>query len=192
MDEMLASNLNSIDRKLGLAVAPADRFEILFITHYPRVVAIARRIVGEGHLAEDVAQDVFASFYNRSHPLNADRAAGWLYTAAAHTALNVVRGNRRRARREVVDAGAGASLDNAAVHEFDPEHQLEARELRDQVRTALRSLSTKHSTILALRYGGLTYAEVAAALDIGINQVGTLLARAEAAFKREITRVASR
>jgi RNA polymerase sigma factor (sigma-70 family) len=192
MDKMLASKVDSIDQKSGLAVAPADAFELLFTMHYRRVVAIARRIVGDEHLAEDVAQDVFASFHSRLHRLSPDYAAGWLYTAAAHTALNVVRGNRRRAHRESADASAEAILHTAAVHEHDPEHQLESQELRDEVRTALRSLPTKHATILALRYGGLTYAEVAAALSIGMNQVGTLLARAEAAFKKEISRVAPR
>jgi RNA polymerase sigma-70 factor (ECF subfamily) len=189
---MLASKYGSIDPDSVLAVAPSDRFEVFFITHYPRVVAIARRILGDGHLAEDVAQDVFASFYRRSHPLDAGYAAPWLHAAAAHTALNVLRGNRRRAQREAMEVRTAGLPQDATAGDSDPEHQLESRELRGEVRGALRRLSSKHATILALRYGGLSYAEVAAALDVGINQVGTLLARAEAAFKKEISRVAPR
>jgi len=40
--------------------------------------------------------------------------------------------------------------------------------------------------VLTLRYGGLSYAEVAAALGVGINQVGTLLKRAEDALRKEM------
>ncbi len=40
--------------------------------------------------------------------------------------------------------------------------------------------------ILALRYGGLAYAEIAASLGIGIGSVGTRLVRAEAALGKEL------
>jgi RNA polymerase sigma-70 factor (ECF subfamily) len=40
--------------------------------------------------------------------------------------------------------------------------------------------------VLALRYSGLSYAEVAEAMGIGVGQVGTVLRRAEARLKREV------
>ena len=45
----------------------------------------------------------------------------------------------------------------------------------------------KPAAVLVLRASGLSYAEVAQALGVGIGQVGTLLRRAEAALRKEVT-----
>ncbi|HKW79118.1 MAG TPA: sigma factor, partial [Candidatus Limnocylindria bacterium] len=78
-------------------------FEALFRKEYARVVAIAQRVVRDADEAEDVAQDVFVSFY-RKHPAEAGYAPAWLHAAAAHTALNVIRARERRGRRETAHA----------------------------------------------------------------------------------------
>src|SRR5918912_2630914 len=74
-------------------------FDRLFLDQYQRVAAIASRILGDRDEAEDVAQEVFYSYY-RQHAPDAPYAAAWLARASAHTALNVIRGRRRRSRRE--------------------------------------------------------------------------------------------
>lgn len=176
-----------MERKAAPATAPKDRFEALFVVHYPRVVAIARRVLQDGHLAEDVAQDVFASFY-RAKAHDPAHAARWLHAAAVHTALNVLRGNRRRSLREVQDSHAHAVLHDSLAQAANPEHVVATREYRAEVRAALKRLPPKYAAVLVLRHAGLSYAEIAAALDTGVNQIGTLLTRAEAAFKKEITR----
>ena len=60
-------------------------------------------------------------------------------------------------------------------------------EQRQEVRQALARLPKKSATVLALRYSGLSYAEVAAALGVKTGQVGTLLRRAETALRKEMT-----
>src|SRR4030088_1658168 len=72
-----------------------DPFERLFLQEYPKVLAIAVRVLADRSAAEDVAQEVFLKFH-RSHSPDSERAAGWLYSAAVHSALNVIRGDRRR------------------------------------------------------------------------------------------------
>ena len=178
---MLASRYESV-REVGVS----DPFERLFIAEYARVVGIAQRVLTDAHEAEDVAQEVFAS-YHRLHSPEAAYAAGWLHAAAAHTALNVLRGRRRRAQREAAEAGAAERLYGASAA-LDPQRVLEESEQRREVRAALGRLPAKSAAVLALRYGGLSYAEVAAALCISVGQVGTLLRRAEAALRKEMTR----
>src|SRR4030088_1229681 len=72
-----------------------DPFERLFLQEYPKVVAIAYRVLADRSAAEDVAQEVFLKFH-RSHSPDSERASGWLHSAAVHSALNVIRGDRRR------------------------------------------------------------------------------------------------
>jgi RNA polymerase sigma-70 factor (ECF subfamily) len=163
---------------LAGAISPA--FETLFRTEYARVVAIAHRVLADEAEAEDVAQDVFVSFY-RAHPADASYGPAWLHAAAAHAALNALRGRDRRARREATQA---MPIDVAAVD--DPAEIVTASETRDEVRAVLARLPERSAAMLALRYAGLSYAEIAAALDVRASSVGTLLRRAEDAFRREL------
>lgn len=161
----------------------SDRFDKLFRASYPTVVAIAARITADSHEAEDVAQEVFMSFI-RSHSPDAAYAVGWLYTAAAHTALNVVRGRQRRAHRE--EAHSRATERTASVGD-DPQATLDASEQRLAIRHALTRLPDRSATILVLRYSGLSYNDIASTLNVGVNQIGTLLRRAEEALRKELS-----
>lgn len=161
-----------------------DSFEALFTSEYARVAGIANRVLGDPHEAEDVAQEVFIDFH-RLHSASAQYAPAWLHRAAAHAALNRLRGARRRQKRELAQAS------DEGTRIVDPQKQLEVNEDRRQVRRALARMAPKPAAVLVLRASGLSYAEVAQALGVGIGQVGTLLRRAESALRKEVTRGAS-
>jgi len=167
-------------RAVVAAPAMPASFEALFRREYSRVVAIAYRVVRDVDEAEDVAQDVFVSFY-RKHPADAGYAPAWLHAAAAHTALNVIRSRERRGRRETADAVAR----DVPV---DPAQQAEDAETRAEVRGALARIDERAAALLALRYSGLSYDEIAAALGLRRSSIGTMLRRAEDAFRKEVTR----
>ena len=150
-------------------------FEALFVAEYPKVVGVANRVLVDRAEAEDVAQEVFLDFHRRHSP-TAPYAAAW------HTALNRVRGRRRRERREELDAASGREDGWSA----DPQRIAERNYDRDAVRSAMRKLPARAAGVLALRYSGLSYAEVGEAMGIGVGQVGTVLRRAEARLKREV------
>src|ERR1019366_9965974 len=73
----------------------------------------------------------------------------------------------------------------APSHEYDPQAAVEAAETIRAVRAALARIPKRQATVLALRYSGLSYAEMASALGIGVNQVGTRSRRAEARLRKE-------
>ena len=158
-----------------------ESFEALFTAEYARVAGIANRVLVDPQEAEDVAQEVFIDFH-RLHSAAAHYAPAWLYRAAAHKALNRVRGRRRRERREFAQAT------DEGARTLDPQHTLEVNEDRRKVRAALARLAPKPASALVLRASGLSYSEVAQSLGVGIGQVGTLLRRAEAALRKEVTR----
>jgi RNA polymerase sigma factor (sigma-70 family) len=154
-------------------------FDRLFDEEYARVAAIARRVLGDPAAAEDVAQEVFFDLHRRFGDNPGAKAAAWARTAAAHAALNEIRTNRRRAARE---ERFGAELSPAV----DPQAEVEASETNRAVRAALVRIPRRQATVLALRYSGLSYAEMASALGIGVNQMGTRLRRAEARLRKEV------
>ena len=159
----------------------ADPFERLFQREYSKVVAIAYRVLADRPAAEDVAQEVFLKFHRSLSP-DSERVSGWLHSAAVHTALNVLRGNRRRLRRETSHAS-----DEQHHRVDDPEHLVELAERRREVRAALSRLPERSAAVLALRYSGLSYAEIATATGTRVTHIGTMLRRAEQALRKEVT-----
>jgi RNA polymerase sigma factor (sigma-70 family) len=155
--------------------------EPVFRENYPLVVAVAARVLGSRDLAEDVAQDVFLSFWRS--PVPAGEARGWLSVAAAHTALNLIRSGKRRALREQAAGGDTVVPDVADAVVSDEERAI--------VRAGLARLPRKQAVALVLRHSGLSYADVAAALDISPGSVGTTVRRAESALRKELIRHAS-
>jgi RNA polymerase sigma-70 factor (ECF subfamily) len=151
-----------------------------FRRHYRLVVGVAGRVLGSGDHAEDVAQEVFLSFARSSVP--AGEARSWLCVAAAHTALNQLRSGRRRVAREAATAPPSAPT------VADVADVVVRRDDRERVRTALGQLPPKQAVALVLRHSGLSYAEVAAALDLSPTSVGTTLRRAESALREELIR----
>ncbi len=151
--------------------------EPIFRQHYPYVVAVARRVLRSESDAEDVAQEVFVSFARST--VSADEARAWLTVAATHTALNVLRSQRRRLAREGVLSDSQEGPDAAA----------EAISLAEQqrVRDALAQLPRKQAVVLVLRHSGLSYAEIAESTQLSASSVGTTLRRAEAALRKELS-----
>jgi RNA polymerase sigma-70 factor, ECF subfamily len=156
-------------------------FEELFTRHYARVYGVALRISGDAQEAEELAQDVFLKLYRRPLSDSDDaNVAGWLYRVATNDAFNAVRSRRRRlgwlrrfVQREPVGVDASA----------DPLHIIAGRDEASRVRTALAQLPERQRNALVLRASGLSYLEVADALEIKPTSVGTLLARAEQALR---------
>ena len=174
------------ERKERVAVSGWGRgavrvdLDAVFRRDYQLVVGVAARVLGSRDQAEDVAQDVFLSFGHSSVP--AGEARGWLCVAAAHTALNLLRSGRRRTSREEAAAGARDSV----VH--DVAEAVVTLEERSRVRSALARLPRKQAVALVLRHSGLSYADVAAALDLSPTSVGTTVRRAESALRKELIR----
>jgi len=175
-------SLSTPPRQLRTPGAVRADLEQVFRSAYPRVVTVAARVLGSRDDAEDVAQEVFLAFGRCSVP--AGEAGGWLSVAAAHTALNHLRSGRRRALREEAAEGGDAIAPDAA-------DVVVARDERRRVRAALARLPRKQAVALVLRHSGLSYAEVAAALDLSPGSVGTTVRRAESALRKELHRHAS-
>lgn len=174
------------DRRYSQAkrVARADEaaFESFFREHYRSVVRLAYSVLGDSQRAQDVAQDVFLAAHTRFGG-DSEQAAGWVRVGAVHAALNTLRGERRRDRRQralVVDAAAMPSAEQTAIE----------RESRAELRAALGRLPHRSAAVVVMRHGGMSYAEIAAALGVKVGNIGTTLRRAESALCKELNRAA--
>src|ERR1700738_5220900 len=90
-------------RQMATQRSDEESFEALFTAEYARVAGIANRVLADPQEAEGVAPEGFIDF-PRLHSASAQYAPAWLHRAAAHAALNRLRGARRRQRREMAQA----------------------------------------------------------------------------------------
>jgi len=173
---------NQVSGSPDSAIAPKEAsrdFDALFTTSYRRLARLLYRVTGDIGRAEEVASEAFWRLY--CHPPGAaTNLEGWLYRTGLRLALDQLKKDRRRARYEAL-----ASIFGFAS---SPHQVLEQNEERTRVRQVLGALKTDQIGLILLRVEGLSYAELAAALGLNPASVGTLLARAEEAFRKEYVR----
>jgi RNA polymerase sigma-70 factor (ECF subfamily) len=155
----------------------AFEFEPFFHLHYERVARIIVRVVRDPARAEEIAVEVFWKFWRNPKTAWGSQAGAWLYRTAVRMALDELRSQARRIRHETRHARRDPSPTPEQVHA--------AAEERDRIRLVLASLDARQAELLLLRSDDLSYGEVAAALDLKPSSVGTLISRAQAAFRKE-------
>jgi len=154
-------------------------FESVFLQNYTRVYGVLFRLVGDRAEAENLALETFWQLWQRP-PARNDNLGGWLYRVATNLGYNALRAAKRRANYEE-QAGRDALDLNVSP---SPEQEAERAAERGRAHDVLRRMPARDAQLLILRHSGLSYKEIAAALDVSPNSVGTLLARAEEEFEK--------
>ena len=159
---------------------PAEflEFEAIFLAQYSRVVRVIARIVNDSGWAEDVAMEVFGKLW-RTPPRKISDVGGWLYRTAVRAALDEL---RRRARREKYEHLF------SSMRPLAREEQAHSTDEARQVRHVLSSMKKRDAELLVLRSEGMSYEEIAQVLVLNPVSIGTLLNRAQLAFRKEYIR----
>jgi RNA polymerase sigma-70 factor (ECF subfamily) len=143
--------------------------------HQSMVFSIARRIVHDPSLAEEVAQDVFIELYGQLPSLaSQEHVVHWLRRVTVHRSIDQARRRLRRPQDHaaVSFAAPGVAEPAAAQHETDPW-------LADRLRQMIASLPIVPRTVVVLRYQeDLMPEEIAAVLAMPVATVKSHLQRA--------------
>jgi len=174
--------VNAPGKLIGTTVPDKDfDFETFFHVHYAGVARAIVRVVRDPARAEEIAVDTFWKFWRNPKAAQGGRPGGWLYRTAIRMALDELRKEARRIRHESRHESQGVKSQPART----PEETHAATEESDRVRLVLASLDARQAELLLLRNNDLSYAEVAAALNLNPASVGTLISRAQQAFRKE-------
>lgn len=158
-----------MDRPLDAALADRlmardeEALREVIALHGGVVYGVARRVVSDRTLAEEVAQDAFLALWRRPGAFDPERGSlqGWLAGVARNKSVDLVR--REQSRRRTADA----LVSEADALGAPVEHPERAVDERDEVLAALAQLSPVQREAVVLAYfGGRTYREVAAELGI--------------------------
>lgn len=152
-------------------------FEPIFHAYYDRTARLIARLVRDPARAEELTVEVFWKLW-RNPQAHGEAVGGWLYRTAVRAGLYELRRLSRRARMEQLLRFAGDGPPT-------PEDHHAANQAQEHVRRVLAALSPRHAELLLLRNQDLSYAEIASALDLNPASIGTLLSRAQQAFRKE-------
>jgi RNA polymerase sigma-70 factor, ECF subfamily len=162
------------DEELVSGSAEGDRraFDELVVRHGPYALRVARRLLRDRALAQDVVQDAFVRCWSQIHRYDARQArfTTWLYRIVVNLCIDA----RRRREPEPLPADFDVIDTGAAVDEM-----MESDERARVLARALRDLPVRQRAALTLVYDeGLSGAETAQVLGSSVKAVERLLARA--------------
>lgn len=171
---------NASDANLVLSIARwhEDALAEAYRRHAGAVLGLARRVLYDGALAEEVAQEVFLRLWSAPERFDPGRGTlrSFLLAQTHGRAVDVLRSEtsrRRREQREAVETAAAG---------YDVEHEVSDLAVAEQVREALGGLPEGQRQAIELAYfGGHSYREVASMLG---EPEGTVKSRIRAGLSR--------
>src|SRR5947209_661024 len=153
-----------------------EYWKIWFCQLAPGLVLFARQWTRSAADAEDVVQEAFVKFWRRNHDVS---NRGLLYATVRTVALDLLRRDSRRARRE---ATALSDTDQSVQPAFDVEDDSQRALV-----AALDLLPSEQREVVVMKiWNELTFAEIAAALGISQNTAASRYRYALAALKKNL------
>ena len=157
-------------------VATDENWKTCFSQLAPALVLFARQWARSSADAEDIVQEAFVRFWRKQHDI-ANR--GLLYAAVRSIALDFLRRDSRRARREFT---AASETDQTV----QPMFEIEDESQRALV-AALDLLPNEQREVLVMKiWNDLTFAEIASALEISQNTAASRYRYALANLKKNL------
>ena len=154
-----------------IGMVTPDRLRALFETHHEPLVRFLTRQTGDRDWAEEIAQETFIRAL-KQETIASERS--WIFAVA----MNLVRDEARRDARHRRRLELMRDEAKAESIVMPGPTSMEREEGRAMARKALDSLAERDRDALFMREEGLSYDEIATALDLSVGSVGTTLSRA--------------
>jgi RNA polymerase sigma-70 factor (ECF subfamily) len=165
-------------------------FDLLVLKYQHKVIKLVARLLRDPSEAEDVAQEAFVKAYRALGSFRGDSAFyTWLYRIAVNTARNAIASRQRRPLDYEAELSESEQLNLASrLRDSDtPEATALSEEIRETVNDAIEQLPEDLRTAIVLReVEGLSYEEIAAAMDCPVGTVRSRIFRAREAIDRAL------
>jgi RNA polymerase sigma-70 factor (ECF subfamily) len=184
------------DLSLVRRVQAGDRgaFDLLVLKYQHKVVKLVMRYMKDPAEAEDVAQEAFIKAYRALPQFRGDSAFyTWLYRIAINTAKNALVSRDRSPISYEINLNSDDDAPDVASRLRDPdtpEGLALTEEIRTTVTAAIDALPEDLRTAIVLReLDGMSYEEIAAAMDCPVGTVRSRIFRAREAIDRRLREV---
>jgi len=190
---LLKISERDLDQELVLRAQNGDQraFELLVVKYERRIARLLSRMIRDQSEIEDVSQEAFIKAYRALPSFRGESAFyTWLYRIAINTAKNHLStlGRRPVLATEYEDED-GDSVDAASlVPDFHtPETELSNKQIVSTVNEAVDALPEELREAITLReMDGMSYDEIAAAMDCPIGTVRSRIFRAREAIANRL------
>ena len=186
-----ASDLSLVQR-----VQRGDKgaFDVLVLKYQHKVVKLVMRYVRNPAEAEDIAQDAFIKAYRALPQFRGDSAFyTWLYRIAINTAKNAVVARDRNPvdfDLDMTNNDESYEMQGRLKDSETPEALVLTDEIRTTVNAAIANLPDDLRAAIVLReLDGLSYEEIAAAMDCPVGTVRSRIFRAREAIDSRLREV---
>ncbi len=172
------------------AAGSAEAFEQLVLKYQTAVYNLCLRMTGDPEDAADMTQESFLKAWRNLESFQGNSAfSTWLYRLASNTCLDHLRSMKRRPQLSLVmedEDGEAQALD-VPDSAPTPEEQVIALDEQSRLNEALQALEEDQRQILILRaVNGLSYTEIAEALQLKEGTVKSRLARARDQLRKKL------
>ena len=182
-----------VDQQLVERVQRGDKhaFDLLVIKYQRKLGRLLSRFIRDSGEVEDVTQEAFIKAYRALPGFRGDSAFyTWLYRIGINTAKNhLVAMGRRAPTSTEFDAEEAESMESGEqLRDLNtPENQMMSRQVGDVVNQTLEALPEELRTALTLReIEGLSYEEIAAAMQCPVGTVRSRIFRAREAVAEKL------
>jgi RNA polymerase sigma-70 factor (ECF subfamily) len=181
-----------LDEELVLRVQRGDKsaFDYLVIKYQHRIIQLVNRYIKDPSEAQDVAQEAFIKAYRALADFRGEAAFfTWLYRIAINTAKNYLLSRSRRSANYQVDIQDAEALENAPQLQGleTPERELLNQEIIDAINASIEELPEDMRTAIVLReFEGMSYEEIAEAMDCPVGTVRSRIFRAREAIDNKL------
>lgn len=185
-------NSEQLDEDLVLRVQQGDKsaFDLLVVKYQHKIIQLVNRYVKDPSEAQDVAQESFIKAYRALGNFRGDSAFyTWLYRIAINTAKNYLVSRSRRSSDYQVDVQDAEAIENAPQLQGmeTPERLLLNQEIIDTIKTAIDKLPEEMRVAIMLReFEGMSYEEIAEAMDCPVGTVRSRIFRAREAIDSKL------
>lgn len=181
-----------VDQALVERVQRGDKkaFDILVLKYQHKIIKLISRYIRDHSEVLDVAQEAFIKAYRALPRFRGDSAFyTWLYRIAINTAKNYLVAQRRRMPNVDIDAQEAEQFEGAMglKEQATPEHLLLRDEVESTIFSAIEQLPEDLRTAITLReIEGLSYEEIAEAMDCPVGTVRSRIFRAREAIDKKL------
>jgi RNA polymerase sigma-70 factor (ECF subfamily) len=189
----LAEASSDLDLVQRIKNGDRDAFNLLVLKYQRKVSRLVGRLVRNPDEADDVVQEAFIKAYRALPQFRGDSAFyTWLYRIAVNTAKNhlVGQGKRPISLSELTSNDGDEESFEPTVVSTDnntPEAELMSKQVAEAVNRAVSALPEELRTALNLReIDGLSYEEIAEAMNCPIGTVRSRIFRAREAVAAEL------
>ena len=180
------------DKQLVERVQNGDKkaFDLLVLKYQQRIINLVSRFVYNPSDAEDIAQEAFIKAYRALPNFRGESAFyTWMYRIAVNTAKNYLAVKSRRPLESAHDIDDVEQIegDHALRHQETPEHLLLRDEIQATILNSIEALPEDLKVAITLReVEGLSYEDIAVAMDCPIGTVRSRIFRAREAIDKEL------